>query len=189
LPGCGFASGANAAAAVAIETMAGFHQAFVGVGANLGDRWATICAAVDRLRATAGIRTVELSPVSESEPVGVREQPRFLNLVALVETTLGPEELLVVLLAVERGLGRERLQRWGPRTIDLDLLAYAGESRASPGLTLPHPRMWERTFVVEPLRALLRLPRCAGAEWAPLRARLPVRPDESGLRPWAPPAA
>jgi 2-amino-4-hydroxy-6-hydroxymethyldihydropteridine diphosphokinase len=162
------------------------RQAFVGVGANLGDRWATIFAALERLRATPGVHALEISPVFETEPVGVREQPMFLNLVAGVETILSPEELLHRLLAIERELGRERRVRWGPRTIDLDLLAYEGEARAAPELELPHPRMWERAFVIEPLRVLLAAPRFAAPRWAELRARLPAQPDEHGLRRWTP---
>ncbi len=160
------------------------RQAILGVGANLGDRWATIAAALDRLRHAGGVHTLEISPVFETEPVGVREQPLFLNLVAGIETTLSPEELLRLLLAIERELGRERRVRWGPRTIDLDLLAYEGETRAAPELELPHPRMWERAFVIEPLRALLARPRFAAPRWAELRARLPAQPDERGVRRW-----
>jgi 2-amino-4-hydroxy-6-hydroxymethyldihydropteridine diphosphokinase len=166
--------------------MSDVRQAFVGVGANLGDRWVTISAAIERLRGTDGVCAVELSPVFESEPVGVLDQPQFLNLVVGLETTLSPEALLHRLMAIERTLGRERLVRWGPRTIDLDLLAYEGETRATPELELPHPRLWERTFVVEPLRALLARPCFAAPRWSELRARLPAVPDEHGLRRWTP---
>lgn len=162
------------------------RQAFVGVGANLGDRWATIRATLEQLRRTSGVLTVELSPVFESEPVGIVDQPQFLNLVVGLETTLTPEMLLRRLLEIERSLGRERLVRWGPRTIDLDLLAYEGETRATPELELPHPRLWERTFVVEPLRALLGSQRFAAPRWPELRAHLPAVPDERGLRRWMP---
>ena len=164
------------------------RQAFIGIGANLGDRWANITAALGHLRQAAGIRAVEISPVFESDPVGVLDQPLFLNLVAGVETTLTPEELLQLLLGIERMLGRERRIRWGPRNIDLDLLAYAGETRSTDALVLPHPRLGERSFVLEPLRALLATPAFGGAGWAELRAKLPVEPDESGLRRWMPPA-
>jgi 2-amino-4-hydroxy-6-hydroxymethyldihydropteridine diphosphokinase len=161
-------------------------QAFIGVGANLGDRWATIGHALGRLQAAAGIVAVELSPVFESDPVGVLDQPLFLNLVAGVETTLTPEALLGSLLAIELELGRKRILRWGPRSIDLDLLLYAGETRRTPGLQLPHPRMFERPFVVEPLRALLEQPRFQGPVWAGLRAQLADLPVGGGLRPWTP---
>ncbi|HTL68306.1 MAG TPA: 2-amino-4-hydroxy-6-hydroxymethyldihydropteridine diphosphokinase [Lacunisphaera sp.] len=166
--------------------MTATRQALIGVGANLGDRWANITAALARLRAASGVCAVETSPVFESDPVGVLDQPQFLNLVAGVETTLSPEGLLDLLLATERTLGRERRIRWGPRIIDLDLLAYAGETRSTEVLTLPHPRMWERSFVVEPLRALLARPAFGGPAWAELRTRLPASPDLRGLRPWSP---
>lgn len=161
-------------------------QAFIGIGANLGDRWGTIDNALGRLRATAGIVAVELSPVCESDPVGVLDQPLFLNLVAGVETTLNPEALLQELLAIELQLGRRRIVRWGPRCIDLDLLLYAGETRQSPALQLPHPRMLERPFVVEPLRALLERPRFQGPAWAGLRGQLAELPVGGGIRPWSP---
>lgn len=172
---------------VVAKRMSEARQAFVGVGANLGDRWATIGAALEQLRRTPNVRAVELSPVFESEPVGVLDQPQFLNLVVGLETTLTPEALLRRLLEIERSLGRERIVRWGPRTIDLDLLAYEGETRATAELELPHPRLWERTFVVEPLRALLAHPGFAAPRWADLRARLPAQPDERGLQRWTPP--
>jgi len=93
--------------------------------------------------------------VRETEPVGPVEQPRFLNAAALIETTLPARALLDVLLGVERGLGRTRDgPRWGPRTIDLDLLLYEDEQIDEPGLTVPHPELAERLFVLEPLRDL-----------------------------------
>ena len=123
--------------------------AYVGLGANLGDREETIRAAVAQL---PGV--VAVSPLRETDPVGVTDQPRFLNGVAAVETELAPRELLDVLLAVERRLGRERRERWGPRTIDLDLLLYGDEVIDEDGLTVPHPRLHERRFVLEPLADL-----------------------------------
>jgi 2-amino-4-hydroxy-6-hydroxymethyldihydropteridine diphosphokinase len=121
-------------------------RAYVGVGANLGDRERTIRAALEAL---PGV--VAVSQLRETEPVGVIDQPRFLNGAAALETELSPRALLDVLLAVERELGRERRERWGPRTIDLDLLLYGGETIDEPGLTVPHPRLHERRFALEPL--------------------------------------
>lgn len=161
------------------------RQAFIGIGANLGDRWGTIQAALGLLGQTPGIAAVEWSPVYESDPVGVLEQPLFLNLVAGVETTLAPEELLHRLLEIERQLGRQRVVRWGPRTIDLDLLLLAGEVRTGPALELPHPRMLERAFVVEPLRALLQRPRFQIPAWTGIREQLAGLPPGTGLRPWS----
>jgi 2-amino-4-hydroxy-6-hydroxymethyldihydropteridine diphosphokinase len=123
--------------------------AYVGIGANLGDREATIENAIALL---PGV--VAVSELRETEPVGVVDQPPFLNGAVALETGLSPRELLDTLLAVERVLGRERRERWGPRTIDLDLLLYGGEALDEPGLTVPHPRLHERRFVLEPLHDL-----------------------------------
>jgi 2-amino-4-hydroxy-6-hydroxymethyldihydropteridine diphosphokinase len=103
-----------------------------------------------------GVEVVAVSPIRETDPVGVLDQPRFLNGVAAVETELSPRELLDRLLAVERRLGRDRTAptRWGPRTVDLDLLLYGGERIDEPGLVVPHPRLHERRFVLEPLADL-----------------------------------
>jgi 2-amino-4-hydroxy-6-hydroxymethyldihydropteridine diphosphokinase len=121
-------------------------RAYVGVGANLGDREETIENAIALL---PGV--VAVSELRETEPVGVVDQPPFLNGAVALETALSPRELLDTLLAVERVLGRERRERWGPRTIDLDLLLYGGETLDEPGLTVPHPRLHERRFALEPL--------------------------------------
>lgn len=121
-------------------------RAYVGLGANLGDREATIRAAVAALSGVVGV-----SQLRETDPVGVVGQPPFLNGAVALETGLSPRELLDALLAVERDLGRERRERWGPRTIDLDLLLYGDETIDEPGLTVPHPRLHERRFALEPL--------------------------------------
>jgi 2-amino-4-hydroxy-6-hydroxymethyldihydropteridine diphosphokinase len=131
------------------------RQAFIGAGANLGDRGATLAAAIASLRRVPGIAVVESSSIYETAPQGLIDQPMFLNLVLGIETSLTPEELLQTLLEIEREFGRARTERWGPRTLDLDLLLFAGEERASSELTLPHPRLFERTFVTVPLREIL----------------------------------
>jgi 2-amino-4-hydroxy-6-hydroxymethyldihydropteridine diphosphokinase len=129
--------------------------AYIGVGANLGDREATMRAALAALDATPGIRVVAVSSFRETEPVGYVDQPRFLNAAAAVETELDARGLLDALLAVERGLGRTREgPRFGPRTIDLDLLLFGDVEVDEPGLTVPHPRLHERAFVLEPLTEL-----------------------------------
>ena len=132
------------------------HKAYVGLGANLGDREATIRRAVELLAATAGIEVVAVSTLRETDPVGYVDQPRFLNGAAALVTELGPRALLDRLLAVERELGRVRGEgpRFGPRTIDLDLLLYGDEVVEEPGLVVPHPRLAERRFVLEPLQEL-----------------------------------
>ena len=129
--------------------------AYIGVGANLGDRRATIERAVELLRAVPGVEVLAVSSLRETDPVGFEEQPRFLNGAVELETTLKPRELLDVLLRVERDLGRTREgPRFGPRTIDLDLLVYGDRRLDEPGLTVPHPRLHERRFALEPLAEL-----------------------------------
>jgi 2-amino-4-hydroxy-6-hydroxymethyldihydropteridine diphosphokinase len=130
-------------------------RAYVGLGANLGEREETLRAAVAGLEATGGVEVVAVSAFRETDPVGYVDQPRFLNGAVALETTLAPRELLEALLAVERSLGRTRDgPRFGPRTIDLDLLLYGDESLDEPGLTVPHPRLHERAFALEPLAEL-----------------------------------
>jgi len=124
-------------------------RAYVGLGANLGDREATIRAALAEL---PGL--VAVSELRETDPVGVVDQPAFLNGAAALDTELSARELLDALLALERKLGRARRERWGPRTIDLDLLLYGEERIDEPGLTVPHPRLHERRFALEPLADL-----------------------------------
>jgi 2-amino-4-hydroxy-6-hydroxymethyldihydropteridine diphosphokinase len=124
--------------------------AYVGLGSNLGDREATI------RRAAELIGALRVSPIAETEPWGYADQPMFLNAVAEVDTPLSARAFLDRLLDVERRLGRERTgPRYGPRTIDLDLLLYGDERISQPGLEVPHPRLHERLFVLEPLAALV----------------------------------
>jgi 2-amino-4-hydroxy-6-hydroxymethyldihydropteridine diphosphokinase len=127
--------------------------AYIGLGANLGDREANLRAALERL---AELGPLRVSSFRETDPVGVIDQPRFVNAVAELETDLSARDLLERLLEIERQLGRvrSREERWGPRTIDLDLLLYGDEVIDEPGLTVPHPRLAERRFVLEPLHEL-----------------------------------
>ena len=125
--------------------------AFVGIGSNLGDRETNLGQAIELLSAEDGIEVVAVSEIRETDPVGPVEQGPFLNGAVKLETSLGPRELLDRLLSVENRLGRVRSERWGPRTIDLDLLLYGGERVDEPGLTVPHPRLHERRFALEPL--------------------------------------
>jgi 2-amino-4-hydroxy-6-hydroxymethyldihydropteridine diphosphokinase len=127
-------------------------EAYVALGANLGDREASLREAIRRMDMTPGLRVRRISDVYETDPVGYTDQPAFLNMTAAVETDLMPEELLRRLLEMEKDMGRVRVIRWGPRTIDLDLLLYEGVSMETEELTLPHPRMGERAFVLVPLR-------------------------------------
>ncbi len=125
--------------------------AYVGLGSNLGGREAMIGRAVELL----GDEVIAVSSLLETEPWGYVDQPRFVNAVARLETSRTPRELLDRLLEIERELGRSREgPRFGPRTIDLDLLLYGDERIDEPGLTVPHPRLHERAFVLEPLAEL-----------------------------------
>jgi 2-amino-4-hydroxy-6-hydroxymethyldihydropteridine diphosphokinase len=134
---------------------AGAHsRAYIGLGANLGDRRASLERAVALLGEQPDVCVVARSVLRETQPWGRVDQPPFLNGVVSLDTSLAPRALLDVLLAVEQRLGRVRGERWGPRTIDLDLLLYGSESVDEPGLVVPHPRLHERAFVLEPLAEL-----------------------------------
>jgi 2-amino-4-hydroxy-6-hydroxymethyldihydropteridine diphosphokinase len=127
-------------------------RAYVGLGANLGDREATLRSALEQLRAEPDVRVTAVSTFLDTAPVGIVDQPRFLNAAAAIETDLGARGLLDRLLGIERRLGRTREgPRFGPRTIDLDLLLYGDEQIDEPGLQVPHPRLHERLFALEPL--------------------------------------
>lgn len=126
-------------------------EAYLGLGSNLGCKVGTIRRAVALLEKGGCIRNLELSPFYRTDPVGKTDQDWFVNAVARLETSLGAEELLKFCLSVEKKLGRERKERWGPRTIDIDLLLYGNERVVVDGLEVPHPRMGERAFVVQPL--------------------------------------
>jgi 2-amino-4-hydroxy-6-hydroxymethyldihydropteridine diphosphokinase len=130
-------------------------RVYVGLGANLGNRERTLREAVDALGAEEGIEVVAVSKLRDTEPVGVGEQPRFLNGVVSLETTLGARDLLDRLLEIEQRFGRVRVPgEHAPRTLDLDLLLYGDEELDEPGLTVPHPRLHDRRFVLEPLAEL-----------------------------------
>jgi 2-amino-4-hydroxy-6-hydroxymethyldihydropteridine diphosphokinase len=129
-------------------------RAYVGLGANLGNREEMLRRAISLLTAAEGVEVLSVSELRETDPVGVVDQPVFLNGAAAVDTTLSARELLDTLLAIERSLGRVRAERWGPRTIDLDLLLYGDEIVDEPGLRVPHPHLHERRFALEPLAEL-----------------------------------
>ena len=128
--------------------------AYVGLGANLGPREITLLRAVDLLAETEGVEVRAVSQLRETEPVGVVDQPLFLNGAVVLDTSLSPRELLDRLLEIERELGRVRDVRWGPRVVDLDLLVYGDRQIDEPGLRVPHPRLHERRFALEPLAEL-----------------------------------
>jgi len=131
-------------------------RAFVGLGSNLGERETTLRAAVGRLGGLPETEVRRVSAFRDTEPVGYIHQPRFLNGAVELETALAPRELLDALLELERDFGRDRSSTppQGPRTLDLDLLLYGNEEVDEPGLAVPHPRLHERAFVLEPLAEL-----------------------------------
>jgi 2-amino-4-hydroxy-6-hydroxymethyldihydropteridine diphosphokinase len=134
---------------------------YIGLGGNLGDPVATLREALARIARVPGVELDAVSSAYESAPVGLEDQPAFVNAAARVLTAIPLRELLDGLLAVERQLGRVRTVRYGPRTCDLDILLAGGEVVDEPGLAVPHPRLAERRFALEPLLELdpgLRLP-------------------------------
>ena len=155
---------------------------YVGVGSNMGDRLENLRAAVGDLARSPDVRVVRSSSVYETAPVGGPEQGDFLNAVVEISTELEPHALLEALQRIESELGRVRAERFGPRTIDLDLLLYDDEEIDDPHLTVPHPRMRERAFVVVPLTEL------GAGDALPHGGRLePVTDASQTVRRFAPP--
>lgn len=128
-------------------------RAYLALGGNVGDSRATLDRAVRALSDADGIRVVARSSDYKTPPWGVTDQPPFINLCLAIDTTLPPRQLLARIQEIERTLGRDRAneQRWGPRTVDIDIIAYGDLSLDEPGLILPHPRLYERAFVLMPL--------------------------------------
>jgi dihydropteroate synthase len=136
------------------DPMPSWTPIYLGLGANLGDRAATIARAIQELDAERQIRVLRRASYYETAPVGVTEQPAFLNTVVEALTTLSGRPLLDTVKRVERTLGRQSRERWGPREIDIDVLLHGATRLDEPGLEIPHRRMWERRFVLEPLAEL-----------------------------------
>jgi len=168
------------AASFPSETAAECSEAYIALGSNLGDREALLLEALRLLHAHPAVAVARVSAIYETDPVGMTDQPAFLNMAAALRTTLEPLPLLRELLAVENRLGRVRDVRWGPRTIDLDLLLYGGRTLDSEELTLPHPRMMERAFVLVPLRDVLQ-PR---SEQVEALARAALAEGKEGITLW-----
>lgn len=156
---------------------------FIGLGSNQGERHMWLAAARERLQNAAEIKLLKASSLYETEPHGLLEQPSFLNQVIEVATTLSPQSLLERLLKIENALGRVRTQRWGPRNIDLDLLAYGEREIASATLRVPHPEIPHRRFVLEPWREIaseFKVP-----QWQLSVAELLARCEDRGqVFPW-----
>jgi len=125
------------------------HLVHLSLGSNLGDRETHLREAIRRLESAGTVRSV--SAIYETEPVEFADQPQFLNCAVALETSSTPEQLMQQLLEIERAMGRQRLQKKGPRTIDLDILLCGDDVVNTPGLTIPHPAMQHRRFVLEPL--------------------------------------
>jgi len=156
--------------------------AYLSLGSNMGDRAANIASAIAALRAR-GLRVTQESALYETEPVEFLDQPWFLNSAIEVETELKPEQLMAVLLEIERAMGRERRVPKGPRLIDMDILLYGAEVVNEPGLEIPHPRMAERKFVLVPLAEI------AGEAIHPvslltIAEMLDATADQSEVRKW-----
>jgi 2-amino-4-hydroxy-6-hydroxymethyldihydropteridine diphosphokinase len=152
--------------------------AYLGLGGNLGNRRQYLASAILALNSEPGIRVDKISSVYETLPVGVVDQPEFLNLVVQVSTSLTARNLLTRCLQIEKSLGRVRAERWGPRTIDLDVLWFDGTPLNEPDLVLPHPRMKERAFVLVPLAEIAP---SLSLESVPIE-QIAARLDLSGLR-------
>lgn len=142
-------------------------KAWLSLGANIGYPKAQLAEAVQRLDAHPRITVVNRSSVIETKPWGKTDQPDFANMAVAAETDLEPEDLLDACLEVERAMGRERLERWGPRLIDIDIIAYDRREIGGDRLTIPHPHAHERAFVLDPLREIDP----ATAEWIVERAK------------------
>ena len=126
-------------------------QAYLGLGSNIGDRKQQLLKAIDLIGNIKGIKVTEQSSIYETAPIGYTDQPNFLNLCLEIETELSPQQLLKHCLDIEQQLHRVREIRWGPRTLDIDILLYSDNIIETDNLSIPHPRMQERAFVLIPL--------------------------------------
>lgn len=135
----------------------GEFEVLLSIGSNMGDREANIAFAEDRLASCPSIRCLKKASLYETDPVGYTDQPDFLNTCVSFRTTLGPEELLDLTSGIENDCKRVRTIRWGPRTLDVDIIFYGNEKIDTPRLTIPHPRWRERAFVIVPAKELMDL--------------------------------
>ena len=139
-------------------------EAALGLGGNIGDVAAAFVHALSRLADAPGVKLARASSVYRTPPWGKSDQPDFLNMAALVETSLPARALLALCLDIERAMGRRRLERWGPRTLDIDILTYGEATIDEPDLKIPHPRLAERAFVLAPLAEIAPHLQVAGGE-------------------------
>ncbi len=159
------------------------HIAYLSVGSNMGDREGLLKQAISLLEQFDDIRIESVSSIYETDPVGVTDQPLFLNLALKLKTSLSPQALLSKLQEVETKLDRKRVQKWGPRTIDLDILLYNSVSIQTDELTIPHPRMLERAFVLIPLCEIAP-DDCYPEKSISLHQVLCEQRDKEGVRIW-----
>ena len=150
------------------------NTAYISLGTNMGDRYSFLKMAVRSLKDNSQLKLVNYSSIYETDPVGYEDQDLFLNMAVEVNTVLTAQELLDVCLAIEKDLGRKREIRWGPRTIDLDILLYNQENIETETLIIPHPRMQERAFVMVPLLEMT----------STLPFSLEKTPESEGVRIW-----
>ncbi|WP_339148321.1 2-amino-4-hydroxy-6-hydroxymethyldihydropteridine diphosphokinase [Sutcliffiella sp. BMC8] len=159
------------------------NTAYIALGSNQGDRYGYLCKAVEEIGRHEQITVEKESSIYETDPVGYTDQDRFLNMVIKVKTQLTPVDLLKVLQGFEHFFGRKRVLRWGPRTLDLDILLFNQENIETEELIVPHPRMWERAFVFIPLMEI------AESKELPVeinRKELLARQDREGVHVWKP---
>ncbi|GIP30680.1 2-amino-4-hydroxy-6-hydroxymethyldihydropteridine pyrophosphokinase [Paenibacillus sp. J23TS9] len=158
-------------------------EAYIALGANLGDREDTLMEALRRLDETPDITVLHCSNIYETEPVGYVDQPLFLNMAVRVRTSLNPYGLLHVMQQIEKELGRVRHIRWGPRTVDLDLIWMEGQKENTEELILPHPRMEERMFVLAPLKDIVPADESSGLRTV-VMAAVERLDGKEGLQLW-----
>ncbi|MEH7418127.1 2-amino-4-hydroxy-6-hydroxymethyldihydropteridine diphosphokinase [Neobacillus drentensis] len=159
------------------------NTAFIALGSNIGNRYDNIVNAINYLKSDPAIQLVKLSSIYETDPVGYEDQDLFLNMAVKVQTSLSAMELLELCLKIELELGRKREIRWGPRTIDLDILTFNQENIETEKLIIPHPRILERAFVLVPLVEIDQNLRIPGVD-KPLDILLDELPDKEGVRLW-----
>lgn len=158
-------------------------EAYIALGSNLGDSESTLMQATALLDGHQDIQVLRCSNLYETDPVGYVDQPNFVNMAIAVRTALAPDDLLRFMLETELKLGRERKIRWGPRTVDLDLLWMEGQVIDSPLLTLPHPRMLERSFVLVPLADIVPEGEASGL-YEQVHRALDLVDGKDGVRLW-----
>lgn len=138
----------------AVEIVRGWHMAYISIGSNIGEKSKNIEESIERIKSVKEIKVSKVSKLIQTAPWGFEEQDEFVNGVIEIKTTLSPKELIRTLLKIELDMKRERVLRWGPRIIDLDVIFYDNLTSSDEEIILPHPRMEERSFVLEPLNEI-----------------------------------